>query len=433
MLATRLNLGCGDNARAGYINIDSYPWPGVDTVHDLRTGIPCADGAADEVLALDVLEHLPDKIATMNEIWRVLRPGGTVRILVPRADGPGAFSDPTHVSFWTRETFTYFTVGERHYQRFVKPYGLLGGFRVVSEAQTALHIEISLAAVKPDSECSLRSRSSHKCVVYTAITNGKDDLHLCNGWEVLSREADMVAFVDTPVMVPPPPDGGAARSACPNCGRALSAAEARLERCPGCWRRYADRQDLAATAVNAPWRVECLAPRDANPRRCARAYKTLAHEVFPSAAYSLWLDGNVVFHGESLAPLIDRFLRDCDVALFGHQESDCTYHHAERLVALGVETPEVVSRQVERYRQEGLPAHAGMVATGAILRRHTAAVRRFNERWYDEVQGGSVRDQLSFNYCAWRLGLRYSVFPGYFNEWGFQKYRHKVSREAEPR
>jgi SAM-dependent methyltransferase len=46
--------------------------------------LPFADGAFDRVIAAEVLEHIPDDNAAMNELARVLRPGGTMAVTVPR-------------------------------------------------------------------------------------------------------------------------------------------------------------------------------------------------------------------------------------------------------------------------------------------------------------------------------------------------------------
>jgi len=46
--------------------------------------LPFADGAFDRVVAAEVLEHLPDDGAAMGELARVLRPGGTLAVTVPR-------------------------------------------------------------------------------------------------------------------------------------------------------------------------------------------------------------------------------------------------------------------------------------------------------------------------------------------------------------
>ena len=49
--------------------------------------LPFPDGAFDRVVASEVLEHIPDDAAAMDELARVLRPGGTMAVTVPRC-GP---------------------------------------------------------------------------------------------------------------------------------------------------------------------------------------------------------------------------------------------------------------------------------------------------------------------------------------------------------
>ncbi len=61
--------------------------------------LPFADGTFDRVIASEVLEHIPDDTASMAELARVLRPGGTMAVTVPRC-GPEmvnwALSDAYH-------------------------------------------------------------------------------------------------------------------------------------------------------------------------------------------------------------------------------------------------------------------------------------------------------------------------------------------------
>jgi SAM-dependent methyltransferase len=46
--------------------------------------LPFGDGAFDQVIAAEVLEHIPDDQAAMAEIARVVRPGGRIAVTVPR-------------------------------------------------------------------------------------------------------------------------------------------------------------------------------------------------------------------------------------------------------------------------------------------------------------------------------------------------------------
>ncbi len=124
-----LNLGCSDDHRAGWVNVDiAQP---ADVITDLNGPWPWEDGSVERILANDVLEHihgkhyivtdrgimgssLPGKIWALNEAHRVLEPGGVLEFVVPcvmLSDGrvnPGAFSDPTHRTFWTHDDQYYF-------------------------------------------------------------------------------------------------------------------------------------------------------------------------------------------------------------------------------------------------------------------------------------------------------------------------------------
>lgn len=53
--------------------------------HDAVTALPFADNCIPKVQAQDVLEHLPfEKVPfVLDEIWRVLKPGGVFRLSVP--------------------------------------------------------------------------------------------------------------------------------------------------------------------------------------------------------------------------------------------------------------------------------------------------------------------------------------------------------------
>ncbi len=81
----------------------------LDVEADLRQRWPFEDSSIGAFRACDFLEHLPDKQHTMSEIWRCLAPGGWLLSLTPSTDGRGAFSDPTHVSYWNQDSFAYWT------------------------------------------------------------------------------------------------------------------------------------------------------------------------------------------------------------------------------------------------------------------------------------------------------------------------------------
>ena len=59
-----------------------------------------------------------------------------------------------------------------------------------------------------------------------------------------------------------------------------------------------------------------------------------------------------------------------------------------------------------------------------ILRHHTPEVIAFNELWCQETQTRSLRDQMSLDYCAWRLGLPIARWPGTKHTSPIATYRH---------
>ena len=106
----RLHLGCGKDVFDGYAGVDIVPGPGVDYVCDLEAfPWPFEDSSVQEVLMFNTLEHLADTIGTMEELHRILIPGGLVKIQTPYYNSYGAFTDPTHKRFFSEETMDYFT------------------------------------------------------------------------------------------------------------------------------------------------------------------------------------------------------------------------------------------------------------------------------------------------------------------------------------
>lgn len=79
----RINLGCGDRRREGWVNVDLRS-DVADVVADV-SALPFPDGSVDEIWASDIAEHFPRERlpAVVGEWRRVLRPGGTLTLRVP--------------------------------------------------------------------------------------------------------------------------------------------------------------------------------------------------------------------------------------------------------------------------------------------------------------------------------------------------------------
>ncbi len=108
-MEAKLNVGCGTDIKAGFVNLDVAALPGVDIVHDLTCfPWPFADGSFDRIELINVLEHLPDTIATLEELHRIARPEAEIIVRVPFWNSPDMLADPTHKRAFSERTLDFF-------------------------------------------------------------------------------------------------------------------------------------------------------------------------------------------------------------------------------------------------------------------------------------------------------------------------------------
>lgn len=106
---SKLTVGCGKVKEPGYIHLDIAPLPNVDVVHDLDSfPYPFEDNTFEEIKAIDVLEHIDHFAKSIDELWRILKPGGVLYIRGPHALYPEQmWRDPTHKRGFVPESMDY--------------------------------------------------------------------------------------------------------------------------------------------------------------------------------------------------------------------------------------------------------------------------------------------------------------------------------------
>jgi len=129
----KLDVGAGAKYEEGWETMDLSPAYSPDFAHDItQFPWPFADGDFDELRCWHVLEHLPAtitqidwehraieytnaRVAVMNEMHRILKPGGRLSIEVPIFPFWQSVADPTHISPpFVQQSFDYFTIGGGH-------------------------------------------------------------------------------------------------------------------------------------------------------------------------------------------------------------------------------------------------------------------------------------------------------------------------------
>lgn len=200
-------------------------------------------------------------------------------------------------------------------------------------------------------------------IIYTCITAGKDDLRN------LPRHKDweFVCFTDDPDMNP------------------------------------VDR-----------WDIRPLVKKMKDPRRTARWHKTHPHTLFPDADITIWIDGSAILFVE-LNKLGD-LVRDNPISCSDHRWRICAYEEAIECQRLQLDDIDTITRQMDKYKKEGYPENNGLCETFLVIRKSCPEITEFNELWHSEIYNNSKRDQLSFNYCLWKLGITCKVIPAGYNQ-----------------
>jgi len=104
----KLNLGAGKDIRSEYVNHDIANIDGIDVVHNLNDlPWPWEKDSFEEIVAMDVLEHLDEFLPIMEELHRILRPDGIIRIKVPYWNSVFCHIDPTHKQLFHEMTFHF--------------------------------------------------------------------------------------------------------------------------------------------------------------------------------------------------------------------------------------------------------------------------------------------------------------------------------------
>lgn len=193
-MSKTLDLGCGDIPRNPFLADEFF---GVDVRENLEGNIKCADLAVepipfpdeyfDYVTAYDFLEHIPRIVYTicgssmrpvrrngfvelMNEIYRVLKPGGLFLSMTPAYPHGVAFRDPTHVNFITDETFPlYFDDANR----WACMYGFSGAFQVNTQKCEELQIRAILQKVVQPEIATHSPATNNLISIFIPVYNGE--------------------------------------------------------------------------------------------------------------------------------------------------------------------------------------------------------------------------------------------------------------------
>ncbi len=167
-----------------------------------------------------------------------------------------------------------------------------------------------------------------------------------------------------------------------------------------------------------------------NKTKNARMIKILSHLFLIGYKHSLWIDGNVKLRGRNINELVDKY-KDDYIALHQHEKRQCIYSEAIACIQAAKDNQDIINIQIQEYKTQKMPENIGLVETAEILRNQKhPKVKLLNEKWWDELNRFSIRDQLSFNYICWKNDLNYRIMGGI--QWidpYFNIYKHGIQQK----
>lgn len=165
---------------------------------------------------------------------------------------------------------------------------------------------------------------------------------------------------------------------------------------------FTDQKDITSSI----WDIRYVDSVELTPALHNRYYKMFPHKIFADYKYSLYVDANISILSNPI-DLIDKYLsKDIFFACPRHFERDCIYDEAEECIRLGRAFKSDVISLINRYNEEGFPKHFGLAENNILLRCHdTSQLDDLMSDWWECINNGPMRDQLSLMYLCWKKSV----------------------------
>ncbi|KAF2909939.1 hypothetical protein DAI22_11g063600 [Oryza sativa Japonica Group] len=149
-------------------------------------------------------------------------------------------------------------------------------------------------------------------------------------------------------------------------------------------------------------------------RRVGKIPKFLAHRLFPSSRFSIWLDSKLRLQNDPIL-ILEYFLwrHGYEYAISNHYDRHCVWEEVAQNKKLNKFNHTIIDQQFEFYQADGLTKFnpsdpnkllPSYVPEGSfIVREHTPMSNLFSCLWFNEVDRFTPRDQLSFAYTYLKL------------------------------
>ena len=156
------------------------------------------------------------------------------------------------------------------------------------------------------------------------------------------------------------------------------------------------------------WKVIYIEDEQLSNVKLARKIKCLGHPII-NKKYDIlvWMDGAVVFK-KKIADFVNMYLKENDViAAFKHNSRTTIKEEAEACFLAKKETKTNINKLMKFYEKEKYPDNNGLIESTVFIRRTgNKQLNKTMNLWFDMIFNFTKRDQLSFNYCIYKTGLK---------------------------
>ena len=163
-------------------------------------------------------------------------------------------------------------------------------------------------------------------------------------------------------------------------------------------------QDIPVCSIWKKKSVDMSVVDGYNNRQKNRYYKMHAQDLFPEYAYCIYLDSNIYIYGR-LSELVQYVNPESGIGIHNMPNRGNVYEEIFARSLIDPRDIDILERQKKDYRQVGFYNEDGMFECNVIITKTGEASAKIMKRWWEEYKKYPARDQVSFPFVLWKLGI----------------------------
>lgn len=156
------------------------------------------------------------------------------------------------------------------------------------------------------------------------------------------------------------------------------------------------------------WDIIYIEDKSLSNVKLARKIKILGHKkINDNYDILLWMDAAVTFNKKIKDFIKTYYPENCVLAAFKHGDRNNILEECKAVVQGRKETKENIKKLLEFYKRENYNFDNGLIESTVYIKKpKDKKVKQTMELWFSMIKDYSKRDQLSFNYCIKKTGLK---------------------------